>query len=167
LNCFEKPYQFGIDHARFVFFRQKEPNLHYVPQEEFSCNVTLLSGLPGSGKDSWLKKHRNDLPILSLDDVRKELDIAPTDNQGKVAQLAKERRREHLRNRVPFAFNAINTMKLTRTRWIDLFADYNARIEIVYVEGRRSNEDSSRFGSSLQINGIWVDNAYSSQLWTT
>ncbi len=45
-----------------------------------------------------------------------------------------ERCREHLRNRVPFAFNATNTMKLTRTRWIDLFADYSARIEIVYVE---------------------------------
>ncbi len=33
-----------------------------------------------------------------------------------------------------FAFNATNTMRQTRTRWIDLFADYGARIELVYIE---------------------------------
>ena len=33
-----------------------------------------------------------------------------------------------------FAFNATNTMRQTRKRWIDLFADYGARIEVVYVE---------------------------------
>jgi tRNA uridine 5-carbamoylmethylation protein Kti12 len=27
-----------------------------------------------------------------------------------------------------------NLLKQTRQRWIDLFADYNARIELVYVE---------------------------------
>jgi predicted kinase len=45
-----------------------------------------------------------------------------------------EQCREHLRASRDFAFNATNTTALIRKRWIDLFADYGARIEIVYLE---------------------------------
>ncbi len=133
-NCFDRPYQFGNDQARFQFFRQKEPNLHYVPHEEYRCTVTMMSGLPGSGKDTWLATDRGDLPVVSLDDVREELGVEATENQGQVAQLARGRCRELLRTRTSFAFNATNLLRQTRQRWIDLFADYNARIEMVYVE---------------------------------
>jgi predicted kinase len=133
-DCFDKPYQFGNDQARFQFYRQKEPNLHYVPHEDYRCTVTMMSGLPGSGKDTWLTAHRGDLLAVSLDDVRDELGVEATDNQGQVAQLARERCRELLRARTSFAFNATNLLRQTRQRWIDLFADYSARIEMVYVE---------------------------------
>lgn len=49
-------------------------------------------------------------------------------------QLARERCREYLRAGTSFAFNATNILKQTRQRWIDLFVDYNVRIELVYVE---------------------------------
>jgi len=133
-GCFDQPYPFATDHARFTFFQQSQPNLLYVPHEDFSCTVTLLAGLPGSGKDTWLSRNRSDLPVVSLDNIRGELNVKPTDNQGQVAQLARERCRELLRARTSFAFNATNTMKLTRSRWLNLFANYNARIEIVYLE---------------------------------
>jgi len=133
-GCHDQPYPFATDHARFTFFRQQEPNLHYVPHEDFSCTVTLMAGLPGSGKDTWLSRNRSDLPVVSLDDIRGELDVESTDNQGQVAQLARERCRKLLRAGTSFAFNATNTMKQTRGRWLDLFADYNARIEIIYLE---------------------------------
>ena len=51
-----------------------------------------------------------------------------------VIQTAREQCREHLRAGRDFAFNATNTMALTRKRWIGLFAAYSAWIEIVYVE---------------------------------
>ena len=57
-----------------------------------------------------------------------------TDDQGEVIQTAREQCREYLRAGRNFAFNATNTTSLTRKRWIDLFADYSARIAIVYVE---------------------------------
>jgi predicted kinase len=133
-DCFDKAFQFGNDQARFQFYRQKEPNLHYVPHEDYRCTVTMMSGLPGSGKDTWLATHRADLPVVSLDDMREELGVEATDNQGQVAQLARERCREQLRARTSFAFNATNLLRQTRQRWIDLFADYDARIEMVYVE---------------------------------
>ena len=133
-GCFDRPYPFANDQARFLFHRQPEPNLHYVPFENYRCTVTMMSGLPGSGKDTWLATNRPELPVVSLDGVRSELDIEPTDDQGEVIQVARERCREFLRSGHSFAFNATNLLRLTRQRWIDLFADYLARIEIVYVE---------------------------------
>jgi predicted kinase len=133
-NCFEDPYPFATDHARYIFFRQPHPNLQYVPHEDFSCTVTVLSGLPGSGKNTWLGVNRADTPVIALDDIRSALGVEPTENQGQVAQFAWERCRELLREHVSFAFNATNTMRQTRGRWLELFADYRARIEIVYIE---------------------------------
>jgi predicted kinase len=134
IGCFDAPFAFATDHSRLAYFRSDEPNPHYVPHEDFSARVTMMSGLPGSGKDTWLANHRSDLPVISLDDVRRELDIDPTDDQGRVIQLATERCRENLRAGQSFAFNATNLLRYTRGRWLSLFADYNAWIELVYVE---------------------------------
>ena len=40
----------------------------------------------------------------------------------------------HLRAGRSFAFNATNISCQLRKRWIELASDYNARIEIVYIE---------------------------------
>jgi predicted kinase len=133
-GCLDQPYQFANDHARFLFYRQERPNLHYVPFEGHRCTVTVMSGLPGSGKDAWLAAKRPDLAVVSLDDLRGELGVEAIDDQGEVIQVARERCREHLRSGRSFAFNATNILRQTRRRWIDLFADYDARIEIVYIE---------------------------------
>lgn len=133
-GCYEARYPFATDHARFTFFRQAAPNLHYVPYENFACKVTVLSGLPGSGKDRWIHEYGNAQPVVALDSIREEMDVAPTDNQGEVAQIARERCREFLRKGTSFIFNATNIMRSTRGRWLDLFADYNASIDLVYIE---------------------------------
>ena len=61
-GCFDQPYPFANDHARFLFYRQERPNLHYIPFEGHRCTVTLMSGLPGSGKDAWLAASRRTFP---------------------------------------------------------------------------------------------------------
>jgi putative nucleotidyltransferase with HDIG domain len=133
-GCFERPYTFANDHARFLFYRDQLSSLHYTPHEDYRCTVTMMSGLPGAGKDTWLARNRTGLPVVSLDAVRAELDVDATDNQGQVIQAAREQCREYFRARHDFAFNATNTTRLMRQRWIELFADYNARVEIVYLE---------------------------------
>lgn len=133
-NCFTHPYRFANDHARFLFYQGTLSSLHYTPREEYRCTVTIMSGLPGSGKDTWLKQHCPDFPVVSLDEVRHELDIDATDNQGAVIQSAREACRQHLRDKRDFAFNATNTMRLTRKRWLDLFAEYGARLNLIYLE---------------------------------
>lgn len=133
-DCFDKPYAFANDHARFLFYRDKLSSLHHTPHEDYKCKVTLLSGLPGAGKDTWLAKHRGGLPVVALDAIRESMDIDATDNQGEVVQAAREQCREYLRAGQDFALNATNITRQMRQRWINLFADYNARIEIVYLE---------------------------------
>lgn len=134
MDCFTQPYPFANDRARFRYLHQSEADRHFIPHESYRCTVTMMSGLPGSGKDRWLATHRPGLPVVSLDDIRGELDLDATDNQGQVIQLAKERCRELLRADTSFAFNATNLLRQTRARWIELFVDYDARVEIVYIE---------------------------------
>ena len=133
-GCFVRPYPFANDHARFLFYRDRLSSLHYTPREDFRSTVTLMSGLPGAGKDAWLARHRPALPVVSLDAIRTELDVDAKDNQGTVIQSAREQCREHLRARRDFAFNATNITRQMRGRWIELFADYSARVEVVYIE---------------------------------
>ena len=133
-GCFDRPYAFANDHARFLFYRDQLSSLHYVPHEEYRCTVTLMSGLPGAGKDAWLAKRRPTIPVVALDAIREALEIEATDNQGQVIQAAREKCGEHLRIGDSFAFSATNITRQMRQRWIDLFADYGARIEIVYLE---------------------------------
>jgi len=133
-GCFGARYNFANDQARFLFYRDQLSSLHYTPHEDYRCTVTLMSGLPGAGKDTWLARHHPGLPIVALDAIRDSLDIDATDNQGEVIQNARQQCRIHLRARQNFAFNATNITRQVRQRWVDLFTDYGARIQIVYLE---------------------------------
>lgn len=95
----------------------------------------MMSGLPGSGKDTYIRENL-DLPMLSLDEIRREEKIAPDDKKGngRAIQTAKEKAREFLRAKQPFAFNATNVTTNLRGKWTSLFNDYGARIHIIYVE---------------------------------
>ena len=54
--------------------------------EDYRCTVTMMSGLPGRGKDTWLAANCPDLPVVSLDELRCELDIEATDDQGQIQE---------------------------------------------------------------------------------
>jgi len=133
-GCWGTPYPFANDQARFLFFRGQLDDLHWTPHQDHPGTVILMSGVPAAGKDTWLREHHPHLPVISLDDVRHDLHVDPEDDQGTVAQEARERCRERLRAGESFAFNATNLQQRTRKRWIDLFAAYRFRVEIVYLE---------------------------------
>jgi len=134
LGCLRHPYRFPNDHARFLFGQHQNDNRFYTPHENYSCTATMMVGLPGSGKDTWIQTNRPSNVVVSLDKIRQQLNIEPTGNQGAVAQKAKEDCKHFLREKTDFIFNATNTVAQTRQRWISLFHDYKARIEIVYLE---------------------------------
>ncbi len=133
-GCLTAPFAFPSAHARFQYLggRQTEP-LH-VPHEDFRCEVVLMAGFPGAGKDRWIAEHLASWPVVSLDRLRHELDISPEDDQAAVVAHAREQAREHLRAGRSFVWNATNVSRRIRAQCTRLFADYGAQIRIVYVE---------------------------------
>jgi predicted kinase len=133
-GCLDRPRAFASDHSRFLYFRKDSFPPDYEAYDDCQNRVTLLSGLPASGKDTWIAVHSGDREVISLDGLRAVLGIAPTDGQGAVVAAARERARAALRARRPFVWNATNLSRQIRGSLINLCADYRAKIEIVYVE---------------------------------
>jgi predicted kinase len=132
--CYSQPYAFATPHSRFVYVHSEQADPTYAAYDTTKFEVVLMSGLPGSGKDTWIQTHLPDLPVISLDAIRQELKISPTAEQGRVVQLARERAREFLRQQQPFVWNATNISKMLRQQLVDLFVAYDARVRIVYLE---------------------------------
>lgn len=133
-ECLNRPRRFPSDHSRFLYFRKADRDPDYLAHDDTRCEVVLMSGLPGSGKDAWIARNASGWPVVSLDDIRRELNVKPTDDQGVVVAAARERAKEHLRKRESFVWNATNLSRQMREIAINLFATYNARVRIVYVE---------------------------------
>lgn len=133
-HCLSIARTFASDHARFLYFRSGQRHPDAPAHEDFRAEVVVLSGLPGAGKDTWVRKHLPDWPVVSLDDVRSEMDVDPTDEQGQVINRAREQARAYLRAGQSFVWNATNLSRQLRGQCLGLFADYHARIRIVYVE---------------------------------
>src|SRR5262249_21591061 len=92
-GCLDQPFAFPSDHARLLYFRQGDRSPDYVPHENLGSEVVLLSGLPGAGKDYWVRTQLPGWPAISLDELREDLDVSPTDEQGTVLQRAREQAR--------------------------------------------------------------------------
>ena len=120
--------------ARFLYFRDPSRPADVATTEAFKCDVILLCGLPAAGKDHWREEHLPDWPVVSLDAIREELGVPPSDPQGDVLNRARETAREHLRNARNFVWNAHNLSRNVRAECIRLFHGHDARVRIVYVE---------------------------------
>lgn len=134
-ECFGKAREFSSDYARFLYLTRDDIMLGYEPYDDLEFSVYVMSAVPASGKDHYIKNHL-DLPILSLDDIRRKHKIKPTDKKGtgRVVQEAKEQAKVYMRKKESFVFNATNLTKDMRGRWISLFLDYRARVKIIYLE---------------------------------
>ncbi len=150
-GCLRQPRTFPSDHSRVEYFRHSGRALDYLAFDDTVVDVTVMSGLPGAGKDTWIKEHHPDFPVVSLDVLREEMDVAPTENQGAVVQAAKARAREYLRRRQPFIWNATNISRTMRGQILGLLADYHARIRLVYVE---SSYPALCFQNSSRISAV-------------
>ncbi|HSO39215.1 MAG TPA: AAA family ATPase [Labilithrix sp.] len=133
-GCLSAPFAFPTAHARFLYLGGRQRDALHAPHEDFRCEVVLMAGFPGAGKDRWIAENLAGWPIVSLDRLRQELDVDPEDDQGSVVARAREAAREHLRAGRSFVWNATNVSRRIRAQCTRIFADYGARIRIVYVE---------------------------------
>jgi predicted kinase len=133
-DCLEKPFSFKSDHSRYAYF---SGILEYPSQDVYDDTwgeVIIMSGLPASGKDTYINKHLSHLPVISLDRLRQTMNVSWLDDQSPVVATAREKAKEYLRKREPFILNATNLTVQMRQMWIKLLRSYNARVRIVYVE---------------------------------
>ncbi|WP_447578427.1 AAA family ATPase [Achromobacter kerstersii] len=150
-GCFEQPRAFADAHTAVSYFRGADVHPDYPLFQEPGSRVIVMSGLPASGKNTWVNAHYPDLPVISFDDAREELGLRHGKNEGKVAHLAIERARELLRRKAPFVWNATNLSELMRKKTLDLLYAYHAEVELVYLEKPRAEllRRNSRRDTSL------------------
>ena len=133
-GCYETCYPFPSPHTRRAFLSGRDVWKDQELYDDTWGEVILMSGLPGTGKDYWIEHNMSDLPMISLDEIRKVNKIPPTEEQGRVANLAREQAKEYLRKHQPFVWNATNLTTQMRDSLINLFETYHAHVHIVYLE---------------------------------
>ncbi len=133
-QCLYQPRQFDSNHSRFVYFQKEDGNCDYCAYDDTYFQVVIMSGLPGSGKDTWIRENLLNWKVISLDELRLKLGVEPDDNQGVVANAAKSMAKEYMKNHQSFVWNATNISSQLRERLVRLFTSYQAKIRIVYLE---------------------------------
>lgn len=148
LGCLTAPYTFSSDYTRRAYFRGQTAYRADELYNDTWGEVILMSGLPGTGKDTWISTNCKGYPVISLDAIRAEIGVSPTENQAPVIALAHERARALLRDRTPFVWNATSITKDLRSKQISLFEKYGAAVRTVFLETEwnenlRRNKDRS------------------------
>lgn len=133
-GCSNKPRAFASDHSRVVYFRSPGRHPDIEVYDDTRAEITMMCGIPGAGKDTYIREHLTGTSVVSLDDLRAELEVSPSSEQGIVVQAAKARAKEFLRRGESFVWNATNLSQQRRGPILALAADYKARVKIVYVE---------------------------------
>lgn len=133
-GCAENPFFFADDFSKRAYFKAKTDWKDQALFRDTWGEVILLSGLPGTGKDTWIAKNHPEMPVVSLDEIRKKLGILPTEKQGAVIAAGYEEARSYLRKQKPFIWNATNVTAQIRTAQISLFEQYGASVKTVFLE---------------------------------
>ncbi|MBN2529245.1 MAG: AAA family ATPase [Deltaproteobacteria bacterium] len=147
LDCHHAPASFASFFGRLLIFNDRWQLPAHAPYGDFKCEMIIISGLPGSEKDHWIKQQTPHLPVVSLDALRRTEGIGPTDNQGQIIQMAKAEAKSHLARYQPLVWNATNLTFDNRRSHGELALRNNTKPTIVYVEvpcGRLGHQNAHR-----------------------
>lgn len=136
-GCYGQPRVFADAHTRVSYFRGADVHPDYSLFQEAGSKVTVMCGLPASGKDTWVQLHRKGLPVISFDDARTELGLRHGQNDGLAAHHAVDKAKELLRKKAPFVWNATHLSQQMRDKTLNLLYAYSAEVELVYLEKPR------------------------------
>jgi len=141
LEILDRPQPFASRHTRIAYLESPSRLPDVEAHDDTVCEVVVMSGLPASGKSTWLADHAKDLPLVSLDDLRIDLDVDPSEGQGAVIDAAREQARVYLREQRSFAWNATNLTRLHRAQLVELIRSYRGRARIVYCEAPATEQE--------------------------
>ena len=133
-DCLNRPYRFHSNHSGYAYFSGALSHPGEMLYDDTWGEVVLMSGLPASGKDTYIERRFSDLPVISLDALRNRLNVPWCDDQTPVIEAAREQARQFLRRKTPFVWNATNLRYDFRRSIIRLCNDYKASVRIIYLE---------------------------------
>ena len=156
-DCFGQKRAFADLHTQLSYFRGAGIAADFPHHQNAGSLVTVMSGLPASGKNHWVAKNRNGLPVVSIDDAREELGLRHGENEGAAAHRAFDFAKELLRAKAPFVWNSTQLSASMRTKTLDLLFGYSAQVELVYLEQppkvifkRNSQRDTSLSNKAIE-----------------
>lgn len=134
LGCYEAPLQFASPITGYAYLTGRNVTPDTPLYDDTLCEAILMCGLPGAGKDTYIRRYYPEHEMISLDDIRAEFGISPVGDQAEVARIAKSRAKQLLRSKRSFVWNATNLTADLRSGLITLFTGYRAKVKIVYLE---------------------------------
>lgn len=95
-------------------------------------HLVILCGVSGSGKSTWVEQQYPEYIVISLDDIRRELNGKREDqkNRGQVLQLAKTRLKQALAQKENIVWDATNLRSDFRQVIADLGRAYHALVSL-------------------------------------
>ncbi|MFT0213997.1 AAA family ATPase [Pseudomonas sp. F1_0610] len=139
LDCYNKAATFADNYSAFQYFNGAniQPEFRLHPSQTGS-NVIMLSGLPATGKNTWVAQHYPDLPVASYDDARKKLGLVYGKNEGAVAHLVQSQVKVWLAQKQDFIWNATHLTEEVRQRTLNTLLAYHATVTLVHLEQAES-----------------------------
>jgi predicted kinase len=128
------PFPFANDRSRAEYFRTPGRDPSYAAFDDTWGEVVIMSGLPASGKSTFIQQRLPGLPVVGLDAIREALEVEPGESQDQVVRAAKEAAKELLRSKRSFVWDATNLSGDVRSAAVGLCVAYGARIRIEYIE---------------------------------
>ena len=69
-GCLSAPRRFASDHTRFTYFRSTGRHPDVEVFDDTRNHVVVMCGLPGAGKDTYIREHFPEMAVVSLDERR-------------------------------------------------------------------------------------------------
>lgn len=149
-GCWDGPKKFETDLARFHYLN-RGGSWDYIPFDDRGPEAIIMMGLPGSGKNTYIKNNFPGMPCVSIDDIRKSRGFDRNDQteMGHAIQETKEEMKKLMRSSTPFVYNATNLTRDMRSKVLSSIHDWKNpryKTKIVYLEVpyaeiiRRNNE---------------------------
>ena len=159
-DCIER-HRFQSSFDKLAFFYGDGLKLSSPINKTQDFTVYVMIGLPGSGKDTYIKDNLpKDIKVVCRDDIRTEMGLKgekPMGNkeqENEVTRIANERIDFYCQNKVDFVVNQTNVVKKYRVDLLKRIMPYNPRIIYVYVEADSLAKNYERRESMMPVSVI-------------
>lgn len=159
-DCIER-HRFPSSFDKLAFFYGDGLKLSSPINKTQDFTVYVMIGLPGSGKDTYIKDNLpKDIKVVCRDDIRTEMGLKgekPMGNkeqENEVTRIANERIDFYCQNKVDFVVNQTNVVKKYRVDLLKRIMPYNPRIIYVYVEADSLAKNYERRESMMPVSVI-------------